>query len=99
MALVLYAGTAVGLLWLAHRFITPLDRVSAVILILLPFCFTGRALLTGAVYAPVDIPYVTEPLREMRIALGVPEIQNGILSDIYAQMIPWRKAVQYALQH
>ena len=28
MAFVLYAATAAGLLWLAHRFITPLDRFS-----------------------------------------------------------------------
>src|SRR5262249_10871875 len=61
--------------------------------------FTGRALLTGGVYAPVDLPYLTEPLREMRGPLGVPRPHNGILSDIYAQMIPWRKAVRFALAH
>jgi hypothetical protein len=61
--------------------------------------FTGRALLTGGVYAPVDLPYITEPLRDMRGPLGVPRPHNGILSDIYAQMIPWRKAVQFALAH
>src|SRR5436853_1286872 len=61
--------------------------------------FTGRALLAGGVYAPVDLPYITEPLREMRESLGVPRPHNGILSDIYAQMIPWRKAVQFALAH
>src|SRR5436309_833668 len=61
--------------------------------------FTGRALLTGGVYAPVDLPYVTEPLREMREALGVPRPRNGILSDLYAQMIPWRKALQFSYAH
>src|SRR5947209_2335408 len=99
MAFLLYAATAAALLWLAHRFVTPLRRASTAILFLLPLCFTGRALLTGGVYAPVDLPYITEPLRDMREPLGVPRPHNGIISDLYAQMIPWRKAVQFALAH
>src|SRR6266568_2301100 len=98
MALVLYAATVLALLWLAHRFISPLSPISAAILFLLPLCFTGRALLTGGVYAPVELPYLTEPLRDMRVPLGVPIWHNGLLSDLYAQMIPWRRAVQYALE-
>ena len=99
MSFALYLITALALLWLADRFITPISRRDAILLILLPMVFTGRALLTGGVYAPVDLPYITEPLREMRGPLGVPRPHNGILSDIYAQMIPWRKAVQFALAH
>ncbi len=99
MSLALYLLTALALLWLANRFITPITRKDALLLILLPMLFTGRALFTGGVYAPVDLPYITEPLREMRGPLGVPRPHNGILSDIYAQMIPWRKAVQFALAH
>ena len=99
MSLVLYLITAFALLWLTNRFITPLTRRDALLLTLLPMLFTGRALLTGGVYAPVDLPYITEPLRDMREPLGVPRPHNGILSDLYAQMIPWRKAVQSALAH
>ena len=99
MSLVLYILTALVLLYLANRFITPLTRRDALLLLLLPMLFTGRALLTGGVYAPVDLPYITEPLRDMRGPLGVPRPHNGILSDLYAQMIPWRKAVQFALAH
>jgi membrane protein YfhO len=99
MALLLYAATAAGLLWLAHRYVMPISRGAAVVLMLLPFCFAGKALLTGGVYAPVDLPYLTEPLRDMRGPLGVPLPHNGILSDLYSQMIPWRKAVQFALAH
>ncbi len=99
MAFLLYSATAAVLLWLAHKFVLPIGRGTAAILFLLPFCFTGKALLTGAVYAPVDLPYLTEPLRQMRVPLGAPEWHNGILSDLYAQMIPWRKAVQVALAH
>src|SRR5213083_1069545 len=99
MSFALYGIVALALLWLSDRFITPITRRDALILFLLPMVFTGRALLTGGVYAPVDLPYITEPLRDMRGPLGVPRPHNGILSDLYAQMIPWRKAVQFALAH
>ncbi len=112
MALLLYAATAATLLWLARMWgglqpandgLKPVPHAisgwAAVVLILLPFCFTGHALLTGGVYGPIDLPYQTEPLLQMRVPLGVPEPHNGILSDVYAQMIPWRKALQYALAH
>src|ERR1041385_7925962 len=99
MSLLLYALTALLLLFLAARAVTPLSRGAALVLFLLPFCFVGRALLTDNVYAPVDLPYVTEPLKGMREPMGMPEIHNGVISDLYAQMIPWRKAVQYAYAH
>src|SRR5258706_8637057 len=35
----------------------------------------------------------------MREPLGVPRPHNGVISDLYAQMIPWRKAVQFAIRH
>src|SRR5438874_86267 len=96
MSLLLYAATAAVLLLIVrHR----ISRGAALVLFLLPFCFVGRALLTDSVYGPVDLPYVTEPLKEMRVPMGMPEIHNGVISDLYAQMIPWRKAVQYAYAH
>jgi hypothetical protein len=94
MSLLLYAATALLLLLVAR-----VSRGAALVLFLLPFCFVGRALLTDSVYGPVDLPYVTEPLREMRLQMGMPEIHNGAMSDLYAQMIPWRKAVQFAYSH
>jgi hypothetical protein len=99
MALLLYLPAAALLLWLAHRYVAPIGRVAMVVLLLLPFVFCGKALLTGGVYAPVDLIYLTEPLKQMREPLGVARPQNGVISDLYAQMIPWRKAVQYALAH
>jgi hypothetical protein len=99
MAFLFYVATAVVLLWLAHRFVSPLTLPAALLLLLLPLCFTGRALLSGGIYAPVDLPYLTEPLRQLRVPLGVPEPYNGMLGDLFAQMIPWRKAVQFALRN
>lgn len=99
MALVVYLVTALLLLWVSDRQLRPITRGAALVLILLPLCFTGRALLTGAVYGPVDLAYVTEPLSVMKADYGIGELHNGILSDLYTQMIPWRKAVQYAYSH
>src|SRR5258708_2603341 len=99
MTLLLFLLTAAALLWLAQRYVSPVAWAARVVLILLPFVFCGKALLTGGVYAPVDLPYLTEPLRSMRLPLGVAPPHNGVLSDLYAQMIPWRKAVQYAVSH
>src|SRR5687768_16432799 len=99
MSLLAYALTAAALLWICHRAVLPLSRVAAALLFLLPFCFTGRALLTDAVYAPIDIPYATEPLLAMRAEYGIEGQHNGMLSDISSQMIPWRKAVQWSYSH
>ena len=70
MSLLLFLLTAAVLLWLAHRFVVPMGWAARVVLILLPFVFCGKALLTGGVYAPVDLPYLTEPLKPMRVPLG-----------------------------
>jgi hypothetical protein len=99
MTFLLYLIAASLLLWISHRALVPLSRLAAIALLLLPLCITGKALLTGGVFGPVDLPYFTEPLRAMRVPLGVPQPHNGMLSDLYAQMIPWRKAVQFAISH
>ncbi|HEV7428011.1 MAG TPA: YfhO family protein [Thermoanaerobaculia bacterium] len=99
MSFLLYLTVALLLLWIAHRALLPLSRIAVIALILLPMCITGKALLTGGVFGPVDLPYFTEPLRDMRVPLGVAKPHNGMLSDLYAQMIPWRKAVQFSISH
>src|SRR5258708_29076155 len=88
MSLLLFLVTAGVLLWLAHRYVSPMGWAVRVVLILLPFVFCGKALLTGGVYAPVDLPYITEPLYSMRVPLGASTPQHGVLSDLYAQMLP-----------
>jgi hypothetical protein len=99
MALLLYLPTAALLLWLVQRYVAPMRRGVMLLLVLLPFVFAGKALLTNGVYAPVDLPYVTEPLKAMKGPLGLGAQHNGVLTDLYSQMIPWRKALQYALRH
>jgi hypothetical protein len=99
MALALYTIVAAALLYASHRFVRPLSLVAAAVLFLLPFVFTGRALLTSRVYGPVDLPYTSQPLNWMKEEYSIGAMHNALLSDIYGQMIPWRKAVQWSFAH
>jgi membrane protein YfhO len=99
MILLAYAATALALLWICNRYVQPVSRIAAGLIFLLPFCFTGYAVLTDRVYAPIDIPYASEPLLPMREPIGLSGSYNGHLSDIASQMIPWRNAVRVALSH
>ena len=71
----------------------------AIVLVLLPLAFTGPALLTGRVYAPIDLPYGAEPLSWMKAEYGVGRLHNGLLSDVYSHNIPWKYAVRDAYRH
>ena len=71
----------------------------AIVLVLLPLAFTGRALLTGQVYAPIDLPYGAEPLSWIKQQYGVGDLHNGLLSDVYSHNIPWKFAVRDAYRH
>lgn len=94
---ILYAVTTVALIVAWRRFVQPVDARAALALCLLPLCFTGGALLTGRVYAPIDLPYRSEPLRDYAADHGVARSHNGRLSDLYAQMIPWQHTVRQSL--
>ena len=92
MALALYLATTLAILYGWSRLIQPISRGAALVLILLPMLFTGRALLTNRVYAPIDLPYQFEPLASQQTI----EPHNIALSDLASQMIPWQKAVRHA---
>src|SRR5216684_1891408 len=96
-ATALYLITAGVLGFLAHWFIRPMSKTAAVILLLLPLCFTGRALLTGRVYAPIDLPYRAQPLESFCSDFGVTGVHNGVLSDVYSLNIPWKYAARLAI--
>jgi hypothetical protein len=89
-----YFASAAALLALAHRFVAPLTRGAALVLLLLPLVLTGRALLTGRIYAPVEMPWTSQPLADHRGEFHVPPVHNPLLSDIAFQMIPWRQALR-----
>jgi len=97
-SIAVYAATAGVALWLAHRFVRPLERGAALALAVLPLVFTGPATFTGAIYAPLDIAYDAYPLRALRAEMGVRELPVPTLGDVVSQEIPWRKAVRAAVK-
>src|SRR5207244_11274862 len=69
-ALLLYVVVVCAVLWAWDRWVQPITLAAALVLLLLPFCFVGRALLTGRIYAPIDLPYMSEPLKAFRADFG-----------------------------
>src|SRR5262245_35741076 len=96
-SLAVYGGTAAVLLGLVHRFVVPIRRRIALLLALAPLLFTGQALLTGGVLAPLDIAYQAEPLHSLSADVGIVGTKNPLLVDVVSQMLPWRQAVREAV--
>ena len=97
--MLLYIVVVCAIVWVWSRTVQPMTRAAALALFLLPFCFTGRALLTGRVYGPIDLPFMSEPFRAFRPDFGLGNVHNGTLSDLYQQIIPWKQAVRWAWMH
>ena len=93
----LYFATAIALLALTARTVRELSRAAALALLLLPLCFTGRALRTGRVYGPVEMPYIFLPLRDHAAELGATTVHDRNLFDIAFQIIPWREALRHSV--
>jgi hypothetical protein len=96
-SVLVYGGTVAAFAALARRFVMPVRWRTLALLAALPLLFTGRALLTGGVYAPLDIAYNAEPLAARRAAMGVGPTRNPLAVDVVSQMIPWRRAVRESL--
>src|SRR4051794_35400117 len=94
----LYFLSAAATLVLVRRF-TALSRVASAVLILLPLCLTGRALVTGKAYAPVDLAYHFEPLASMASRAGIEHITNPLPSDVAVQFLPWNAALRWTIAH
>jgi Bacterial membrane protein YfhO len=94
----LYLTAAVVMVALARRVVS-FSLLSAAVLVMLPLVFTGRALLTGRVYAPIDLAYTSQPLASMARAVGVTHMENDAPSDVYAQFVPWNAALRWSLAH
>ena len=98
MGALLYLLSAAGTLILVRRFVT-LSRPASAALILLPLCLTGRALVTGSVYAPIDLAYHFDPLASMATGVGIERIANPLPSDVTVQFLPWNAALRWAIAH
>ncbi|MEA2326852.1 MAG: hypothetical protein QOE68_1811, partial [Thermoanaerobaculia bacterium] len=98
MGAILYLLAAAGTLALVRRF-TALSRQAAAVLILLPLFLTGRALVTGRVYAPIDLAYHFDPLTSMATRVGIDRIANPLPSDVTVQFLPWNAALRWSIAH
>jgi len=98
VAALLYLLSAAGILVLVRRSVA-LTRPAAAVLILLPLCLTGRALVTGRVYAPIDLAYHFDPLASMATRVGIDRIANPLPSDVAVQFIPWNAALRWSIAH
>ena len=98
MSALLYAVTAAAAI-AGLRFVTPLSRRAMIVLALLPLCLTGRALLTGRIYAPIDIAYTNEPLASLAEESGITRVLNPAASDVFSQFLPWHAAMRDSVRH
>lgn len=96
-SLFVYFGAAAALLWLADRFVLPVRRRVGFALVALPFLLAGKAMLTGAVLAPIDIAYGAYPLKALSAQVGIEGVRSPILADVILQDIPWQMGVREAL--
>jgi hypothetical protein len=96
-SLAVYGAAAALLIGLAHRFVLPVRRRIAILLAAAPLLFTGRAIVTGGVYAPVDILYNARPFGAQRAELRVAPDRTPAIGDVVYQMIPWQAAVRRAV--
>lgn len=97
MALALYLAAALALSLVWSRRVQRLSVAAAIALIAMPLVFTGKAMLTNRVYAPIDLPFTAEPLRDYARDFGAERPHEIALSDLHCQIIPWQKAVRHAL--
>ena len=98
-ALILVYSLAAALgLGLASRFLRSIPLLWAVALALLPLVVTGRAVVTGGHFGPLNLAYASPPLA----ARGGAELHrdrgNGFLTDVAFQMVPWQAAVRRDLR-
>src|SRR4051812_24980662 len=94
MALLLYLVTAAAALLVANRWIAPLSRRAALLLILLPFVFVGPALVRGRVYGGYDVLFLSAPFSDYAGEYGFTREHNWYLLDHALQLAPWQHEVR-----
>ncbi|MDX1632985.1 MAG: hypothetical protein R3234_14030, partial [Thermoanaerobaculia bacterium] len=95
---VLYLLLGIAGLGLVHRVVRPISWKTGAAILALPLLFTGPALLTGRVYGPVNLPFAEKPLAPHAATHGGYHELRPRLSDLPHQIVPWRKAVRYAVK-
>jgi hypothetical protein len=98
-SLAVYFAASALALFLANRFVRRLSWPIVVFLVCGPWLITGRAMLTGGVYAPIDIAYQAHPLAGLGKEMGITTTRSPILGDVVSYEIPSRKAVREAVKN
>lgn len=96
MAAALYFVVALATLAAWHRWITPLSRRAAAVILALPFLFTGYALVTNRVFGGYDILFLCKPYADYAKEFGFDHAHNWDLADHVLQFAPWQHAVRSA---
>jgi hypothetical protein len=94
VSLLLYLVAAAVTLFAWRRWVTPISRGAALVIVLLPFLFTGKALVTNRVYGGYDILFLSAPFSDYATDYGVTTAHNGFLLDHVLQMVPWQRQVR-----
>jgi hypothetical protein len=97
-SLAVYAAAAAAALAAASRWVAPIRLRTAVLIAAAPLLFTGRATLSGGVYAPMDLLDQAEPFRSIR-GTAPAAARTPLLSDVVCSSIPWHAAARDALRH
>ena len=95
--ILLYLATALLVLYLVHRFVRPLSRAAAIVIVVLPLGITGAAVFTGGVYGPLDHLYQYEPLSALAPQFGMTGARNASAVDIWTEFFPWRLELRQSL--
>jgi len=94
LPIVVYAGTCAAALGLASRFLRRISLPWGAAIALLPLLVTGKAMLTGGYFGPLNLAYAASPLSSKGGADLHRDYGNGLLTDVAFQMVPWQAAVR-----
>jgi hypothetical protein len=94
VSLLLYLIVAGVTLFAWRRWVTPISRGAALVIALLPFLFTGKALVTNRVYGGYDILFLSAPFSDYAKDYGLTTAHNGFILDHVLQMVPWQRQVR-----
>ncbi|MEA2337545.1 MAG: hypothetical protein QOE82_1552 [Thermoanaerobaculia bacterium] len=99
MSLLLYLIVAGVTLLAWRRWVTRVSVPHALVILLLPFLFTGKALVTNRVYGGYDILFLSAPFSDYANEYGFMKAHNGLLLDHVLQMVPWQREVRESFVH
>jgi len=89
--MLVYAATCAASLWLATRFLARIPVSWGIAIALLPLLVTGRAMVTGGHFGPLNLAYSVSPLSASGGFFGSRPFSraNDLLREQGADPIDW----------